>query len=82
MGAGVAFFDVGSLAATLLCSFQLGVCLPACLQGVPDAVHFAGTTAACCYKQIGNAVPVPLAAMLGWGLLGPSMRLAEQLRLK
>jgi DNA (cytosine-5)-methyltransferase 1 len=33
-------------------------------QGVPDSVRFEGCTAAC-YKQVGNAVPVPLAEALG-----------------
>lgn len=33
------------------------------VQGFPDCVHFAGNTAAA-YRQVGNAVPPPLAEAL------------------
>ncbi|KAL4447221.1 hypothetical protein ABPG77_007254 [Micractinium sp. CCAP 211/92] len=46
------------------------------VQGVPDHVVFHGTVMEC-YKQVGNAVPPPLAFAIGREL-GKALRLAEQ----
>ncbi|KAL4443686.1 hypothetical protein ABPG75_011423 [Micractinium tetrahymenae] len=46
------------------------------VQGVPDHVVFHGTVMEC-YKQVGNAVPPPLAAAIGREL-GKALQLAEQ----
>ena len=48
----------------------------AVVQGVPDWVRFHGSCREC-YKQVGNAVPVPLAEALGRHL-PDALRLAEQ----
>ncbi|CAO1620080.1 unnamed protein product [Parajaminaea phylloscopi] len=51
-----------------LCARTLTVRECARAQGFPDRVHFAGTAAEI-HRQIGNAVPVPLAAAIGRSIL-------------
>ena len=48
-------------------------------QGFPDWVHFCtDTNLNSAYKQIGNAVPIPLAAAIGKSLIAARMRDAQE----